>query len=101
MKLPSLHIDDDLAQVYMDEALERKMPIEQLLADRLVRAAPLDPRSRYVIVADQARVQLEQLLGGGDVKSGEDLVQKVRRLARIKFGDHELQLSAGQLEEIA
>ena len=101
MILPSLHIDDDLAQTYMDEALERKVPIEQLLQDRLARAVSLDPRQRYVIVVDNPRVRLETILGGGNLQRAEDLVAKVARLARIRFGDHELQLTAGNLEEIA
>lgn len=100
MILPSLHIDDDLAQAYMAEAVERRVPVEQVLQERLASSAPLDPRQRYLILIGEPREQLEIILGGGTLKDLADLVTKVRRLASIKFGAHELQLTAGQLEEI-
>ena len=96
----TLTLDDDLSGFYEEEAKERKCELAAVLEDRLKRAGQLDSRTRYVIVSDRTRDQLENILGGGHLKSAEDLLNKVGRLARIKFGDHEIRLSAGQFEEL-
>lgn len=95
-----LQIDDDLAEKYCQEAAARGLELPVVLVDRLRRAEPLDPRGRYVILEGQTREQMEGTLGGGQISSAEDLLTKVQRLARIRFGDHEIPLTAGQFEEI-
>lgn len=96
-----LTVEDDIAEVYKSEATARKIPIEQLIEERIAHAGELDPRERYLIVAGNNRKRLEATLGGLPVLSVEELLQKTARLARIKFGDHTILLSAGQMEELA
>ncbi len=96
-----LSLDDDLYEGYVREAQSRKVPIGMLLVQRLMLARPLDPRRRGFIVADaQVLQELESVLGGGSLVSERDLIEKVRRLARIQFGDHRFEITPGQLEEL-
>lgn len=95
-----LRIDDDLIEEYKGEVSE-STSLEMILADRLKRALVMIPNSRYIVLADRARDQMEQLVGGGSLRSADDLLLRVRRLANVKFGDHELDLTPGQMEEIA
>lgn len=96
-----IQIPDEIAEEYQTEALARNITLDQLLSERLVKALPLDPRGRYIILEGRNRERLEERLGQMPVLNAEDLLAKVSRLARIKFGDHEIMLTAGQLEEIA
>ena len=96
----TLTIPDDLAEVYAEEGIARKMEIEPVLVERLLKAVPLDPRARPLIISGRTREAIEEKLGGGHVQGEVDLLQKIRRLANIRFGDHELKLSAGQMEEM-
>lgn len=96
----TLTLPDDLAADYTEEATERGWKIEDVLTERLLRASELDPRHRYVIVVGRVRDQLEKRLGGGHLMDANDLYRKVDRLAKIRFGQHEIILSAGQMEEM-
>ncbi len=96
-----LSIDDDLADFYAKEAQSRRLPIGTIVNERLAAAKPLDPRRRGFIVADaQVLQELESVLGGGSLLSERDLIEKVRRLARIQFGDHRFEITPGQFEEL-
>jgi hypothetical protein len=98
----TLSLDDDLADFYAKEAQSRHIPVGTIVAERLAAAKPLDPRRRGFIVADAQTLQeLESILGGGSLTSERNLVEKVRRLARIRFGDHTFQITPGQYEELA
>ena len=100
MIVHDLSIDDDLYEQYVVEASARYVPVADLLADRLRRAATLDPRSRYLIIEGRTRERLEEKLGLGALQSAEDLLRKVERLARIKFGDHDIPITMGQMQEL-
>lgn len=100
MIIQHLQIDDELALLYQEEAAERGLDLKDVLADRLTRAVNLDPRSRHLTIADRQLARVEEILGGGMLGSGEDLVNRVGRLARIRFGDHEIKLSAAQMLEL-
>lgn len=97
----TLNLPEGLAEQYLGEANDRDQAIETILEGRLKVALPLSPAERFVIVMDRPRQQLEEMLGGGSLTGAEDLVYKVRRLARIHFGEHEIPLTPGQLEELA
>lgn len=101
MILPSLQLDDETAFHYQTEADEIKQPLYIVLADRLRRAVALDPRHRYVILTDNPLARVEHALGDLPLQSAEELVARVQRLAKIQFGEHELELTPGQMEEIA
>lgn len=94
-------LDDDTAETYQNEAVERGIDIEIVLAERLKMAQVMDPRSRYLLLIDNTLIRMEQALGHLPILHAEDLIAKVTRLARIRFGDHSLELTAGQMEEIA
>jgi hypothetical protein len=95
-----LTLPDELFEVYAEEGVARKMSLEPLLLERLEKGIPLDPRERPMILSGRTREQIEQFLGGGHLKGEVDLLQKVKRLANIRFGEHELRLTAGQMEEM-
>ncbi|HET9255391.1 MAG TPA: hypothetical protein VFO16_09345 [Pseudonocardiaceae bacterium] len=96
----TVKIDDDIGLTYQEEAGERHLDLQTVLADRLHRAGDLDPRARYLIVTGRTREQLETRLGGMPVVDAQDLLSKVTRMARIGIGDCELTLTPGQLEEL-
>lgn len=54
-----------------------------------------------VVIDPATRRLLDDRLGMGASRTGADLLQAVTRLARLKIGDVEIQLTAGQWEEIA
>lgn len=96
-----LTIDDDVFEIYKQEAMERRIFPSEVIAERLKRAVGLDPRERTAILAGGTMRLLEERLGGGDIKSGEDLLKKVTALASIRFGAHEFVLTIGQYRELA
>jgi hypothetical protein len=97
----TLSLDDDFAEAYTKEAQSRRLSVAAVIAQRLLTALPLDPRKRGIVIGDaQILQELESILGGGSLTSERDLVEKVRRLARIKFGDHTFSITPGQFEEL-
>lgn len=101
MIVANLQLDDDVALTYEAEAEARKLDLKAVLVDRLARAQALDPRHRYLILADNTLARAEQALGGMPAANAEDFLGKLNRLAKVKFGEHELELTPGQMEEIA
>ncbi len=97
----TLTVDDDTALTYQNEAVERGIDVELVMAERLKLAQAIDPRARYLILIDNTLTRLEQALGHMPLLHAEDLIAKVNRLAKIRFGQHALELTAGQMEEIA
>lgn len=97
----TLQLDDDTSEAYSTEALERGVDLEIVLAERLKMAQAMDPRSRYLLLIDNTLSRMEAALGHLPILHAEDLIAKVTRLARVRFGDHSLELTAGQMEEIA
>lgn len=98
----TLQLDDELAQHYLDEVnVPSERTIESILADRLARAVQLHPDRPYVIVTDNDLTLVEKELGGLPIRSCQTLLDRLKRLAKIRFGDHAMELTAGQMEEIA
>lgn len=95
-----LLLDDDVADFYIAEAETRKVALDTLLADRLTRAGQLHPDHPYLIVTDNDLAVAEKELGGLPIRSCQTLLDRLRRLAKIRFGEHTLALTAGQLEEL-
>lgn len=105
MIIERLRIDDDLYTGYLEETVQThgdSTAILEVIADRLKRAVSLRPNSRYILLTDAARDAMENLLGGGSLKSADDLLTRVSRLAQIRFGDRVLKdLTPGMYEELA
>lgn len=97
--LVTVTIADDLALEYQEEARERNLTIQEVVTDRVRRAASLDPRQRYIILEGRLLQRMEEVLGCS-LMSAELTLAKVQRLARVKFGAHEIYLTPGQMEEL-
>lgn len=97
----TLQLDDDTSEAYSTEALERGVDLEIVMAERLKMAQAMDPRSRYLLLIDNTLSRMEQALGHLPILHAEDLIAKTTRLAKVRFGEHSLELTAGQMEEIA
>lgn len=97
----TLSIDDELWDIYREESIARKMNPGDVIRERLAKAVALDPRDRGIIISGGRTMQiLEEKLGGGHLKSAEDLLNKVTNLAGIRFGLHEFVISPGQFREL-
>lgn len=75
----------------------------EVVAATLLRDALHDlPATGRHVVLDHATLDaLAEILGGGDVLNGPDLVAKIERLAGITFHNIRLEFTPGQLEELA
>lgn len=60
----------------------------------------LPATGRFAVVNQQELQTLEDILGGGSVLNGADLLKKVERLAGISFGHVRLAFTPGQLEDL-
>lgn len=79
---------------------QRRSPEE---AARFLLAAAvqsLPAQGRFTVLHGAALERLEQILGGGAVVSGADLLKKVERLAGISFHHLRLEFTPGQLETL-
>lgn len=98
----SLSIPDDLFDVYAREAKERNTDPGEVIRQRLIKAVGLDPRERPIVLTGGRTMQaVEERLGGGNLKGAEDLLEKITKLASIRFGAHEFQITPGQWRELA
>lgn len=77
-----------------------KVPVERLIARQLERFGEVPPTERMVVLSGQALQDLEHVLGGGPLKSGDDLLARIHQRAGVTLGDIRLQFSQAQLEEI-
>jgi hypothetical protein len=62
--------------------------------------ASLPLQGRYAVLDQPTLQALEDLLGGGSVFNGADLLEKVKRLAGISYHHVRLQFTPGQLEDL-
>lgn len=76
--------------------------LETAASQMLSTALSALPASGRFAVINQKEIQvLEDILGGGSVLNGQDLLRKVQRLAGISFGHVRLSFTPGQLEDLA
>lgn len=68
-----------------------------LLANAL---ASLPYSGRYAVLSQAELQALEDILGGGSVLNGKDLLAKVQRLAGISYHHIRLNFTPGQLEDL-
>ncbi len=93
-------IPDPLADQYQAYATQQGIPLDAVVTKQLTRVQSVTPGSRVVILGANHLDYLAEKLHGGDVQSAEDLLQKVDRLAGIKFEAIDLKLTPAQLEEV-
>lgn len=100
MKIP-LEISDELYQEFCkiaeSDSLER---VTDLVKTYLEYWVKIDPRAPYLVVSPEARGKLENILSGGDLKGGDDLVMRVDQLARMEIGGVRVQFTPAQIAEI-
>ena len=101
MALVKIALPDDLVDILEDEATARQSTLDESISHRLHASIDLDPGSRGFVITGTDLAALESALAGGHLKDSADLLQKTRRLAAIHFGEHRLELTPGQFEEIA
>lgn len=98
----SFNLPDATLREVTDEANTRQLPPEAVLNRHIEvgRSIPYD--ARVIMLHGGALQALEtRLVDGGMLRSAEHLVNQVARLARIEFGEYEIQLTPAQLEELA
>ena len=91
-------LSDDLCDRYL--AHSPTIPLPQLLERQLARFADYPSTIRVVPLAREPLQQIEHLLGGGQIKTPQDLVDRVRSYASIRLGEITLDLSQAQKAEI-
>jgi hypothetical protein len=93
-------LDDDLMAVYAHWADESKQPLAALLERQLARFQDYPPTLRVLPLGRGPLQQIESLLGGGQITSPENLVDRVRSYASITLGKVTLDLSQAQKAEL-
>ena len=94
-------LDDDLVARYAASLKDPSLPVAPILDAQLARTAAFPPPTP-ILILDRAHLQpLETLLGGGLIRSADDLVARVRTYASITLGKIVLDLTPAQKEELA
>jgi hypothetical protein len=96
-----LRIPDDTYAPYEAFAEGTQQSPSELITRQLDRFAKIHPLKRAVVIGAADIERLEAAVGGGSLKSGKDLADKVDRLASIRFHGIRLDFTPGQLEELA
>ena len=103
----SLDIDLEIHDAYAAQAAEMNaasknghVSAEHLMAMQLQRFAKVPPSERILVVDSSSRDRLEHILSGGALQSGDDLYQKVRRLADIDIGQVRVEFTPSQLAQL-
>lgn len=74
--------------------------IQNELIEHLRRFADIKSEDRVIIVKAKERAALENILGGGSLSSGEQIIERVESLASLRIGDHRLDFTPAQMNEI-
>jgi hypothetical protein len=93
-----IDIPDDLADRYTAMSVTQPLPL--LIERQLARFADYPATVRVLPLGGDHLQQLEHLLGGGQIKSPADLVERVRRYASITLGKVVLDWTPAQKTEI-
>lgn len=94
-------IPDKTMDQYLLYAERMQKPVDTVIAQQLARFSALDPQQRAVVIGADVLDTLDQQLGAGQVKDGDDLLAKIGRLAAITFHNVRLDFTPNQLEELA
>lgn len=98
-----ISLDDKLVARYqaLATAAGSTAPIDQILARQLDRFATLPPAQRVVVVTKDQLAQVEHLLGGGQITTAAQLLERIEGYAAITIGQVALDFSPAQKAEIA
>ncbi len=93
-------LSDDLLVRYDAMAHEFKQPLDQLLDRQLARFVDFPPTVRVVPLSGEALQGIEQILGGGQIRTAVDLVARVKSYAQITLGNVVIDCSPAQKAEL-
>ena len=98
-----ISIDDKLYARYKEAADSVKFPggTEALIVRQLARMSDYAASARLIILDKAPLQQIEVALGGGSLRSADDLVERIKAYASISLGGVRMDLSPAQLEEVA
>lgn len=88
---------DKLHEVARAHERDLETAASQVLATGL-SALPL--QGRFAVIHQAELQALEDILGGGSILNGQDLLKKVQRLAGISYHHIRLNFTPGQLEDL-
>lgn len=93
-------LSDPLAEQYLLLATQQNRSLDEVVEIQLRRFETIPPGSTVVVLGPKHLDYLAEKLHGGDVRSAEDLITKVDRLAGVKFSGIDLRMTPAQLEEL-
>jgi hypothetical protein len=102
----SLTIADELYDLYSARAEEmqgrngKTVSAESLMEAHLDRFKSTHPGDRVVVIDSESREKLENLLSGGTLRDGKDLVAKVQALADLHIGEVRVPFTPGELTQL-
>lgn len=88
---------DKLHEIAKEQERDLETAASQVLATGL---SALPAHGRFAVISGTELQALEDILGGGSVLNGQDLLSKVKRLAGISYGHIRLGFTPGQLEDL-
>lgn len=94
-------LDDDVLAPYHAMAEESKQPLSTVLERQLARFSTFPSTIRVLPLGRDALQQVETLLGGGQLQTPIQLVDRVRAYSQVRLGRIDLDLSLAQKEELA
>jgi hypothetical protein len=100
----TLQLADELYDTYAEAAralAPRSVSAEEAMIGILEKFKGVQPQARTIVVTGKAREELEELLGGGQIRDPEDLVSKVEGLVHIEIEGVRLNFTAGQKQELS
>lgn len=95
----ALHFSDEVYDQYVRQASDLRQPIEQVMQERLQTFLALTPKDRYLILTGEPLQQLEDQFGLA-LQRPDQLLVRVQRLAALLIGEHRIEFTVGQWEEL-
>lgn len=95
----TLQLPDDIAQAYEQYGLDTRMGLEAAIVERLKTFAGLHPQTRFLMLTGEPLAKLEDQFGLALQEAGQ-LVSRVQRLAALEIGEHRIEFTVGQWEEM-
>ena len=95
----TLHVTDELGDQLASQATIVGQTTEAYAAQQLARWITVEPRDRVLVLKGAPLQALETQLGGY-LTTPDRLVDKVRALAGLQIGAHQIEFTPGQWEEI-
>lgn len=103
----SLQMPDEVYDAYAAQAATlasrgsaRSASPEDMMVSQLQRFAKVAPMDRVIVVDSASREALENLLTGGNLTSGPDLLQRVKHLASLEIGNIRVEFTDRQFETL-